>query len=112
MAATEPRGHLSTAAFRCNLSAGSDIRCMAHLLFLSHAGVDTERAVKLAAAIEASPEAQAAGLKVWVDKRPDGPHRLHAGTAWQELSPLVVPVLCRPSAATLPPPRRHIQLAT
>ena len=45
---------------------------MAHLLFLSHAGADTERAVKLAAAIEASPEAQAAGLKVWVDKRPDG----------------------------------------
>ena len=57
---------------------------MAHLLFLSHAGADTERAVKLAAAIEASPEGQAAGLKVWVDKRPDGPHRLHAGTPWQD----------------------------
>ena len=57
---------------------------MAHLLFMSHAGTDTERAVKLAAAIEASPEARAAGLKVWVDKRPDGPHRLHAGTPWQD----------------------------
>lgn len=57
---------------------------MAHLLFLSHAGADTERAVRLAAAIEASPDAQAAGLKVWVDKRPDGPHRLHAGTPWQD----------------------------
>lgn len=33
---------------------------MAHLLFLSHAGADTERALRLAAAIEASPEAQAA----------------------------------------------------
>ncbi|MFZ1431689.1 MAG: TIR domain-containing protein [Geminicoccaceae bacterium] len=58
--------------------------CMAHLLFLSHAGADTERAITLAAAIESSPEAQAAGLKVWVDKRPDGLHRLHAGTSWQD----------------------------
>jgi len=57
---------------------------MAHLLFLSHAGADTDRALRLAAAIEASPEAQAAGLKVWVDQRPDGPHRLHAGTPWQD----------------------------
>lgn len=57
---------------------------MAHLLFSSHAGADTERAVRLAAAIGASPDAQAAGLKVWVDQRPDGPHRLHAGTPWQE----------------------------
>ncbi len=58
--------------------------CMAHLLFLSHAGADTERAIKLAAAIESSPEAQAAGLEVWVDKRPDGAHRLHGGTPWQD----------------------------
>ncbi|MGE3742235.1 MAG: 5'-nucleotidase C-terminal domain-containing protein [Geminicoccaceae bacterium] len=57
---------------------------MAHLLFLSHAGADTERALRLAAAIEASPNAQAAGLKVWLDKRPDGPHRLNAGTPWQD----------------------------
>jgi hypothetical protein len=57
---------------------------MSHLLFLSHAGADTERAMRLADAIEASPEAQAAGLKVWVDKRPDDTHRLHAGTPWQD----------------------------
>ena len=56
---------------------------MAHLLFLSHAGADTERALRLAAAIEASPEAREHGLKVWVDKRSDGPHRLQAGTPWQ-----------------------------
>ena len=36
---------------------------MAHLLFLSHAGADTEGALRLAAAIEASPEAQAAGFE-------------------------------------------------
>ncbi|MBX7133927.1 MAG: toll/interleukin-1 receptor domain-containing protein [Fimbriimonadaceae bacterium] len=57
---------------------------MAHLLFLSHAGADTERALWLAAAIEASPKAQAAGLKVWLDQRPDGPHRLQASTPWQD----------------------------
>lgn len=57
---------------------------MAHLLFLSHAGADTDRAIRLAAAIEASPDAQKHGLKVWLDKRPDGPHRLHAGSPWQD----------------------------
>ena len=36
---------------------------MAHLLFLSHAGADTERALRLAAAIEASPDAQKHGLR-------------------------------------------------
>ena len=36
---------------------------MAHLLFLSHAGADTERARHLAAAIEASPEEQKHGLR-------------------------------------------------
>src|SRR4051794_29209756 len=54
------------------------------LLFLSHAGADTARALKLADAIEASPEAQAAGLEVWVDQRPQGTHRLIGGTPWQE----------------------------
>ena len=49
---------------------------MAHLLFLSHAGADTERAVKLAAAIEASTEAGDAGLEIRVDKRADGADRL------------------------------------
>src|SRR3954447_16725774 len=33
---------------------------------------------------ELRPEAQAAGLKVWVDKRPDDTHRLHAGMPWQD----------------------------
>ena len=68
---------------------------MAHLLFLSHAGADTERALRLAAAIESSPDAQAVGLKVWLDKRPDGPHRLQAGTPWYNSVPQ--PQLSRPS---------------
>ena len=29
-------------------------------------------------------EAQAVGLKIWVDERPDGLHRPHAGTPWQD----------------------------
>jgi hypothetical protein len=54
------------------------------LLFLSHAGADSARALALADAIEASPEAQAAGLEVWVDQRPQGANRLIGGTPWQE----------------------------
>src|SRR4051794_30092436 len=54
------------------------------LLFLSHAGVDSARALALADAIEASPEAQKAGLKVWLDQRLQGPNRLIGGTPWQE----------------------------
>lgn len=49
------------------------------LLFLSHAGVDSDRAEKLVDALKASPAAQAAGLKVWFDKRD-----LRLGTSWQE----------------------------
>lgn len=52
------------------------------LLFLSHAGEDAERAVALARAIEAIPAARDAGLRVWVDKRPDGSARLFTGTPW------------------------------
>jgi TIR domain len=54
------------------------------LLFLSHAGADSARTLALADAIEASPEAQQAGLKVWLDQRPQGPNRLIGGTPWQE----------------------------
>src|SRR5690242_15566809 len=54
------------------------------LLFLSHAGADSARALALADAIEASPEAQKAGLQVWLDRRPQGPNRLIGGTPWQE----------------------------
>jgi hypothetical protein len=50
-----------------------------HLLFLSHAGVDAEGALKLAGRIEATPEAREHGLKVWVDKRD-----LEAGSGWQQ----------------------------
>ena len=49
------------------------------LLFLSHAGVDSEAALQLADVIEASPAAQHAGLKVWIDKR-----SLVPGTSWQQ----------------------------
>src|SRR5262249_51605993 len=38
------------------------------LLFLSHAGIDSEAAVRQAERIAASPEAQAKGLTVWIDK--------------------------------------------
>ena len=49
----------------------------APLLFLSHAGVDTEAALAFAERIEASPAARAAGLRVWVDKN------LVPGRGWQ-----------------------------
>src|SRR5690348_7680968 len=49
------------------------------VLFLSHAGVDTEAALRLAARIEASPEARAQGLRVWIDKRD-----LRAGGGWKD----------------------------
>jgi hypothetical protein len=39
------------------------------LLFLSHSGADTDAALELARRIEASPEAQAHGLQVWIDKK-------------------------------------------
>ena len=50
------------------------------LLFLSHAGADTKRALELAHAIEASPQARSAGLEVWVDQRPHG--TLLHGSVW------------------------------
>ena len=49
------------------------------MLFLSHAGVDSDRALSLATAIEASPDAVRLGLKVWIDKRD-----LRPGTSWQQ----------------------------
>ncbi|MDH3671449.1 MAG: TIR domain-containing protein, partial [Gammaproteobacteria bacterium] len=49
-----------------------------HLLFLSHAGADTEAAQALAERIESTPEAQARGLKVWFDKKD-----LEPGQGWQ-----------------------------
>ena len=48
------------------------------LLFLSHAGIDSEAALRLAERIEASPEAQAHALTVWIDK-----NRLGAGR-WKD----------------------------
>jgi hypothetical protein len=50
-----------------------------HVLFLSHAGVDAEAALRLADRIEATPEAREHGLEVWVDKRD-----LEAGSGWQQ----------------------------
>jgi TIR domain len=50
-----------------------------HVLFLSHAGVDTEAARQLVDLIEATPEAREQGLKVWFDKRD-----LEAGSGWQQ----------------------------
>src|SRR5687768_15240112 len=48
------------------------------LLFLSHAGIDTEAARALKQRIEAAPEAQEHGLRVWFDK-----DDLRAGEPWQ-----------------------------
>jgi WD40 repeat protein len=54
------------------------------VLFLSHAGVDTDRAIVLARLIEEIPEARRAGLQVWVDRRPDGSARLLPGKPWMD----------------------------
>src|SRR5512132_3484291 len=48
------------------------------LLFLSHAGVDTEAARRLKQRLEAAPEAREHGLRVWFDK-----DDLRAGEPWQ-----------------------------
>jgi hypothetical protein len=48
-------------------------------LFLSHAGIDSEAALRLAERISASPEAQAQGLTVWIDK-----DYLGAGGRWKD----------------------------
>src|SRR5689334_10189252 len=49
------------------------------LLFLSHAGADTEAARKLRQRLEEAPAALEQGLKVWFDKED-----LHAGAPWQD----------------------------
>src|SRR3954468_17013365 len=49
------------------------------LLFLSHAGADTEAARQLKQRIEEAPAARERGLKVWFDK-----DDLHAGVPWQD----------------------------
>jgi hypothetical protein len=51
----------------------------AHFLFLSHAGVDSGAALALARRLEESEEAQAHGLKVWIDKADLG-----AGGRWKD----------------------------
>lgn len=48
------------------------------LLFLSHAGVDTEAAAKLKRRLEAAPEVREKGLRIWFDQ-----DDLRAGEAWQ-----------------------------
>lgn len=52
---------------------------MSHLLFLSHASVDSEAALALAVRIEDSPAAQEHDLKVWIDKRD-----LRTGGRWKD----------------------------
>src|SRR3954464_7633929 len=56
----------------------SDQHAGTPLLFLSHAGADTEAARKLKQRLEAAPEARERGLKVWFDK-----DDLRAGESWQ-----------------------------
>src|SRR5262245_4824641 len=50
-----------------------------HLLFLSHAGIDSEAALRLARRLEACEEAQTHGLKVWIDQVDLG-----AGGRWKD----------------------------
>jgi WD40 repeat protein len=52
---------------------------MTHLLFLSHAGIDSQAALTLAERIENSPDAQRAGLRVFIDKI-----ALRAGGRWKD----------------------------
>ena len=52
---------------------------MSHLLFLSHAGIDSEVALRLAERIENSADAQRAGLRVFIDKVD-----LRAGGRWKD----------------------------
>ena len=47
-------------------------------LFLSHSGTDKTGAIDLKRRLLASPDAQAAGLKVWLDV-----HDLDEGRPWQ-----------------------------
>jgi hypothetical protein len=49
------------------------------LLFLSHAGIDSEAALRLAERIKSSPEAQSPGLRVYIDKAD-----LRAGGRWKD----------------------------
>src|SRR5262245_45710456 len=49
------------------------------LLFLSHASVDSEAALRLGQLIEGSAAARGSGLKVWIDK-----HNLIPGEHWQD----------------------------
>jgi hypothetical protein len=51
---------------------------MSHLLFLSHAGPDSDRALAIAKQIEESEAARSAGLRVWIDKL-----CLQPGKPWQ-----------------------------
>ena len=50
-----------------------------HLLFLSHAGIDSNAALRLAQRLERSEEAKAHDLKVWIDKTDLG-----AGVRWKD----------------------------
>src|SRR4051812_40707952 len=54
------------------------------ILFLSHAGADSEAAVTLAKRIENAPTARQHNLKVWVDKRKEPGLGLAAGVGWQK----------------------------
>ncbi len=60
-------------------TAAATSTAAAHRLFLSHAGVDSEAALRLARRLEENEEARAHGLKVWIDKTDLG-----AGGRWKD----------------------------
>lgn len=66
---------METKKLQSELGRGS------HLLFLSHAGSDTDAARALAERIENTPEAREIGLKVWFDKKRPRARQGMAGTA-------------------------------
>src|SRR4051812_43357002 len=68
----------SSSPFPTRPAAVFRLFARAPLLFLSHAGADTEAARKLKQRLEAAPEARERGLKVWFDK-----DDLQAGESWQ-----------------------------
>src|SRR4051812_12969225 len=68
----------SSSPFPTRPAAVSRLFARAPLVFLSHAGADTEAARRLKQRLEAAPEARERGLKVWFDK-----DDLQAGESWQ-----------------------------
>jgi energy-coupling factor transporter ATP-binding protein EcfA2 len=71
--------HPYTSSPAEDASASTTQTGASHLLFLSHAGIDSEAALRLSRRLEESNEAQVHGLRVWIDKVDLG-----AGGRWKD----------------------------